>query len=208
MSVSTQRRLGELGRLVSGRTWLPMVRLEALYYGCLAVEEQGIAGDVVECGTDRGGSAALMALAAPTRHLWIFDSFEGLPEPGLEDTEEAWEYVGHDATPVQEVVAFFAEVGLAGRYTLIPGWYEQTMPECSGAVERIAVLHLDCDWYASVKLCLEHLWDRVVPGGYIQIDDYGRWAGCRLAVDEFLSRQCPSAALHAIDYTARALSKP
>jgi DNA topoisomerase IB len=34
---------------------------------------------------------------------------------------------------------------------------------------------------------MENLYDRVVPGGIIQIDDYTYWNGCRKAIDEFLA---------------------
>ena len=39
------------------------------------------------------------------------------------------------------------------------------------------LLHLDSDWYESIRVCLENLWDRVSPSGIVQIDDHGAWAG-------------------------------
>jgi hypothetical protein len=44
---------------------------------------------------------------------------------------------------------------------------------------------LDSQWYESTKICLEKLYDKVVDGGTIIIDDYGHWVGCKNAVDEF-----------------------
>jgi O-methyltransferase len=54
-----------------------------------------------------------------------------------------------------------------------------------------------------VKVCLDHLYDRVSPGGVIQIDDYGHWEGARKAVDEFLARRRLTPRLRWIDYTGR-----
>ena len=51
----------------------------------------------------------------------------------------------------------------------------------------IAILRLDGDWYASTKICLEYLFHKVVPGGFVIIDDYGTYDGCKRAVDEYLS---------------------
>jgi hypothetical protein len=52
-------------------------------------------------------------------------------------------------------------------------------------ITSIAILRIDCDWYASTKICLETFYDRVRPGGVIIVDDYGGYDGCRKAVDEF-----------------------
>lgn len=51
---------------------------------------------------------------------------------------------------------------------------------------RIAMLHIDTDIYEPAKYSLERLFDRVVKGGIIIFDDYGRNEGETLAIDEFL----------------------
>ena len=57
------------------------------------------------------------------------------------------------------------------------------------APDQIALLRLDTDWYESTRHELEHLYDRVVPGGVLVIDDYAYWQGARQAVDEFLEHR-------------------
>ena len=47
-------------------------------------------------------------------------------------------------------------------------------------------MRLDGDWYASTKVCLDNLYQLVIPGGVIIVDDYGAYDGCRIAVDEFI----------------------
>jgi O-methyltransferase len=69
------------------------------------------------------------------------------------------------------------------------GWFQETLPEKANSIDKIAILRLDGDWYASTKICLEYLFDKVVPGGFIIIDDYGLYSGCKKAVDEFLKKQ-------------------
>ena len=67
-----------------------------------------------------------------------------------------------------------------------PGFFQKTVPLASDTIGDIAILRLDGDWHASTKVCLEGLYRKVVPGGFIIIDDYGEYAGCRKAVSEFM----------------------
>lgn len=69
------------------------------------------------------------------------------------------------------------------------GWFQETIPNAVGDIREIAILRLDGDWYASTKVCLNFLYDKVVPGGFVIIDDYGTYEGCRKAVDEFREKQ-------------------
>ena len=71
-------------------------------------------------------------------------------------------------------------------FHLVEGPVEETVPRF--APERIALLRLDTDWYESTRHELEHLYDRLVPGGVLVIDDYGSWQGARKATDDFLAR--------------------
>jgi hypothetical protein len=52
----------------------------------------------------------------------------------------------------------------------------------------IALLRLDTDWYESSLHELDHMYDRLVPGGILLLDDYGYWEGQRRATDEWLAR--------------------
>ncbi len=46
-------------------------------------------------------------------------------------------------------------------------------------IDRLSILRLDGDMYASTMDALEALYDRVSPGGYVIVDDYGAVAGLR-----------------------------
>ena len=69
------------------------------------------------------------------------------------------------------------------------GWFQDTLPTNAEGIEKIAILRLDGDWYESIKVCLEYLYDKVQKGGIIVIDDYGYYEGCTKAVDEFLLKR-------------------
>lgn len=85
---------------------------------------------------------------------------------------------------------FFEKLKLNNKVNhLVKGWFSDTLPIYKDDIGRIALLHLDCDWYESVKCCLKELWDSLVDKGAIVIDDYGHWKGCRKAVDEFIEEE-------------------
>jgi len=54
---------------------------------------------------------------------------------------------------------------------------------------RIALLHIDTDVYEPAKKGLELLYERIVPGGLLVLDDYGTIEGETLAVEEFFEGQ-------------------
>ena len=170
-------------------TMVSYPRLRSLYYGLTDVILRGIPGDIVECGTARGGSAALMALLlaelASNRRLWAFDTFEGIPAPTLDDPdyEVAKAFTGHFRGDLEGVKELFQKLQIEQMVQFVKGRFQDTLP--SAEVGSIALLHLDGDWYESTKCCFEHLYDKVSPGGFIQIDDWGYWAGARKATTDF-----------------------
>lgn len=172
------------------------------------VAQRNIRGAFVECGVWRGGISMLMAIRAiklrEKRTKFLYDTFEGMSEPTEHDSDKhgsnaatllkqseridennsVWAYASKQA-----VVNNFLTVGLAVEDVhLVKGKVEDTIPQ--SAPNEIAILRLDTDWYESTRHELEHLYPRLQQGGVLLIDDYGYWAGCRKAVDEYFSEQC------------------
>jgi hypothetical protein len=86
------------------------------------------------------------------------------------------------------------------------GRVEKTIPR--SALERIAILRLDTDWYESMRQELEHLYDRITSDGLLILDDYGHFAGARKAVDEFIETNRLPLYLGRVDYTDCVAAKP
>jgi Macrocin-O-methyltransferase (TylF) len=207
-----QNQFGRLHADVRPFTECGNARLRNLYEAVRQVVAAGILGDIVECGTARGGSGAMMGLTLQSlgadRKLWLFDTFEGLPEPSGDDPDRelAELYTGGFRGGYDEVQSLFERLQISSNTEMVKGLFQDTLTTAD--IESIAVLHLDGDWYDSVLVCLEHFYDRVSPGGVIQIDDYGHWEGARKAVDEFLARRSIHVELKRIDYTGRSFVKP
>jgi O-methyltransferase len=167
------------------------------------VLDQHIQGDFVECGVWRGGSGLLMAdllrqAGARQRKVWLCDSFQGMPPVEAIDGPVAIAEATDPESPLssqnsrvalEEVRQTFAELRLADYVEFVPGWFHETLPAWRERIGRIAILRLDCDWYASVRACLENLYDQVVEGGFVVLDDYFAYDGCAVAVHEFLGQR-------------------
>lgn len=156
---------------------------------CGILERSRVAGAVVECGVLDGGMAALMAHATRRsgRDLHLFDAWQGLPEAVDRDGVESKKWSGQVVGSPIRVERIMRKMKIEpSRVHLHRGWFHETFPQAP--VGRVALLHVDCDFYEPTRLCLRHWYPVLVPGGFIQLDDYGAFAGCRCAVDEFLER--------------------
>jgi hypothetical protein len=101
------------------------------------------------------------------------------------------------------MLAFIYHNAISDNVYYYEGWFQETLPVCKDQIEKIAILRLDADWYASTKICLEFLYDKVVPGGFVIIDDYGTYEGCKKAVDEFREKQRITAFMVHVNHDCR-----
>ena len=188
--------------LIRRNTMVTPDRIQNLARLAQRLEDEQIPGDVVECGVYKGGTAALLARTAThsrlPRTVWLFDVFRGMPPATAADGPGAADWVGNLKSSTRRVERLLRRTGAdLSRVRIVPGLFQQTFS--SVRIPQIALLNLDADWYESVKLCLETFYDSVVPRGFVSIDDYGAWPGCRLAVDEFFRSRSLSFPLHAVD---------
>ncbi len=197
----------------------------SLYKGVEYIVRNNIPGDFIECGVWKGGSCIIIALALiqfgdTRRRIRLYDTFQGMTEPGCEDVI-AWnnlpvsEKMDRDRRAGKNSFASWAagigevrrNLALTGypeeNFILIPGDVEETLN--SAEKDPVALLRLDTDWYASTLKELSILFPRLVPGGLLVIDDYGHFKGARRAVDEYFDTLSPGKVpyLSRIDYTGR-----
>ena len=161
-----------------------------------------IEGDLIECGVVGGRrllrTAAFVNIVTPEKTLHGLGNFERDvevgPAPGT-------------FRPGRHVLNFLARVfgrrdsrhrivGLASdlhaNLKLYAGYFEETLSQVGEG--PFCFVHLDCGVYDSYLTCLETLYDRVVPGGIILIDDYQSpdWPGATRAADEFFANRVES----------------
>jgi hypothetical protein len=169
-------------------------------------------GSIVELGVSRGVSFfsfhKFLEIFCPTdtaKKVFGFDTFEGLNDFSEKDGKSAG-----DATTDKQLGGWSAADGgaevfrLASLYNcdnilarercrVIKGRVQDTLPvflsEMPGL--RISLLHFDLDLYEPTLFALELLWDLVVPGGVVVLDEYGLppWGGEAAAFDEFCRKR-------------------
>ena len=163
--------------------------LEATYTLARMVIQCELPGEFVECGVYAGGQCAIMAKAIMDagcvhRKVHLFDSFAGIPLAGPEDSEfiSAGLLAGESCVSRAQVSGNMTDWGIPDDLLVYhEGLFEDTVP--ASGIERIAILRLDGDLYRSTKVCMEHLYPKVVRGGWCIVDDFNL-SGCRQAVFE------------------------
>lgn len=208
-------------------TMTSVARGYALFKAAEHITKMGLSGDLVECGVWRGGSAMVLAMSMQhfgdaSRQLHLFDTFAGMTEPGVFDRSassgqllfDRWRagrrHDGGNDWARGTLDEVKQNLGLTGyamdRVSFHVGDVRHTLAEAM--IPVIALLRLDTDFYESTKAELEHLYPRVVKGGFVIVDDYGHFLGAKKAVDEYLQTNGVTPFLHRIDYTGRLIQIP
>lgn len=146
---------------------------------------ESVEGDTAECGVFKGCGSYIInsvtSLQAPNRTHHIFDSFEGLSDPNLEDGSH-WEQgdlaIGEKV--VRENLKEFTNINYYA------GWIPDRFPEVADNV--FAFTHIDVDLQEPTLDSFVFFYQRTSPGGIILVDDYGfdTCPGATKAMDDYL----------------------
>jgi glycosyltransferase involved in cell wall biosynthesis len=145
-----------------------------------SVLNQGIPGDLVECGVRKGGAGIFMrgilrAHGSRDRNVWVADS------PAADRVKSCFE----SFDLLDDQVRF------------LPGEVSDTL--AGAGIERISVLRLDGDLYSSAMDVFRALYDKVSPGGFIIVNCYGVVPECARATDEFRAERGITTPIERID---------
>lgn len=148
-----------------------------------------IAGDIVEFGCYVGTASVPIGakLLTTDRRLYVYDSFEGLPEKTSEDESPAGiQFVkGELHASKKQLVKNFTQAHVP-LPTIVKGWFSNITP--TQVPDQIAFAYLDGDYYHSILDPLALIWPRLSPGAVVLVDDYANEAlpGAARAVDHWL----------------------
>jgi hypothetical protein len=179
-------------------TMIGLFRLRNIERCAEQVLAEGIPGDFLEAGVCKGGATIFMralqiAHGAAERKTFVVDSFTGLPPSdqardktyGLELDETRFPSLACGESAVRD---HFSRYGLLDRNVeFVSGWLAESLP--AAPIGPLALLRIDVDLYSSTLDCLDLLYDKVVDGGFVIVDDYLALKPCRDAVDEFRERR-------------------
>ena len=137
-------------------------------------------GDVAELGVYKGDSAKMLSeVFKGTKKILLFDTFSGLPGERSAISDNNF-----DDTSVGSVKEYLKEYS---NVHLFPGFFPETAKNITG---EYCLVYLDADLSKSIQDGLEFFYPKMVPGGFIVIDDYHSkyWPRVTAVVDEFLNK--------------------
>ncbi|HEV7992643.1 MAG TPA: TylF/MycF/NovP-related O-methyltransferase [Gemmatimonadaceae bacterium] len=149
-----------------------------------AQHARSLPGDVAEVGVYKGGTARMLAkiFASSGKAVHLFDTFAGMPpvDP-TKDLHRESDFGDATLEGVREYLRDCPDVHL----------HQGFFPATAGPIESSAFcfVHADVDIHQSVLDCCRFFYPRLVPGGVIIFDDYGRNScpGAKVAVDQFFA---------------------
>jgi len=151
----------------------------------------GNEGAVVEFGCYIGTTSLfirrLLDVHGSGAPLYVYDSFEGLPDKTGPDASPAGEQfkTGELSVSKKEFIMQFKKAGLKlPRVT--KGWFSDLTE--ADVPDDINFAYLDGDYYESIMTPLRLIWPKLRPGAIVVVDDYANEAlpGAAKAVDEWL----------------------
>ena len=147
-----------------------------------------VSGDAVELGCYKGDTSLMLAevIRGTDKKLWIYDSFEGLPEKSEKDESVIGENFKAGALMVtkREVKERFLRAGLPVPI-IKKAWFNELRYE--DLPSEICFAFLDGDFYQSIKDSLKLVESKMAKNGVIMVHDYKNEAlpGVAKAVDEW-----------------------
>jgi O-methyltransferase len=208
-------RRGAVPWPLRSHTMIGPLRLRNLRHHVETTLRENVPGHYIETGIWRGGACILMraVLAAhgvADRKVFCADSFSGLPAPDArfrQDRRDRLYKFSELAISEEQVRRNFESYGLLDdQVVFLKGWFRETLPTLTD--QRFAVIRLDGDMYESTTDALTHLYQRLSPGGFAIVDDYGGIAACREAVHDYLDANALKPEIVAVDKSCVWWRKP
>lgn len=158
-------------------------RIHTILWAAHTVKD--LEGDFVDCG---GGFGFFMSSIYKyldfeniSKQYFMFDSFKGT-SPEYDNTNHFSKY----GSWYDDVVRNHSN---KKNLSIIEGYLPSTLKTVD--IKKICFLSIDLNSYKPEIECMEVLWDKIVPGGIIVLDDYG-FPGCESQLyhhNEFIEKK-------------------
>jgi len=157
-------------------------RLKVIYSEIILIKNNY---SMAEVGVFRGGVSKMLCLLNPNRKVYLFDTFEGMPQ----------KYTDFDVMKTGEIkCGEFKNIELEN--------IKKYFSECDNAIFKVGLFpetsigledeifsfcHIDCDLYYSCLESIKFFYPRLCKNGVIIVDDYDRpeCPGVKKAIEEY-----------------------
>lgn len=206
----TSERCSYLAYTTMGRT-----RLDRLHEILDTTRTESVDGDLVDCGTGKGGGAIFMrgyleAYGTKAKKVWVADPFRAAGDPTSSSAGAPNVLSGSPGLPPLQPDLNIVRSGFAAfelldnQVAFLQGTFADTLPDAP--IEKIALLRVGGDMSDGSADALDALYDRVAIGGYIFVDDYATPTR-QQAVDEFRERRGVDEPIEMVDWNAASWRK-
>jgi O-methyltransferase len=157
-------------------------RYASLALAIRRVESDGVCGALAEVGVYQGVMSRFILRCAPSRTLYLFDTFEGFP---IEDREP--QNLGDQRFRDTSEEHVRLALGNASNVQIRKGRFPATTAGLE--TEPFALVLLDLDVFNPTLAGLEFFYPRISRGGYVFVHDYNSPesnSACSRAVNRFL----------------------
>lgn len=157
-----------------------------------------IPGAIVECGVFKGTSLTRFGLmremlgSYSSAKIIGFDVFSDEYPNTLYEEDKAqrdfWiKTAGPSSISREQLEEIFRRLNIRN-FELVAGDILETLPRYAAEHPelKVALLNIDIDFVEPTMCTLEYLYDRVMPGGIILLDNYGAYHGDTKGIDNFL----------------------
>lgn len=151
----------------------------------LCIQAQSVEGETIEIGCYKGRTAALLA-SLINHKIILYDSFQGLSEPGPQDTNKPPFVQGSNQADADEVLDYFRTHHLP-EPVIVKKWLGEL--DANELPTQIRFCHIDVDLYEPTLRAMRLVWPRMSKGGVVIVDDYRHLElpGVEAAVSEFVN---------------------
>ena len=155
-----------------------------------------IGGSIVECGVFKGSSISRFAmfrklLNIEEKKIIGFDTFSSFPETNFElDKVLRTNFIntaGKESISVEQLLAVLEKKKCDKNIELIEGDIVQTVPKYieKNRDLKISLINIDVDLFEPTEVILKHFYPRLSFGGIMILDDYKKFKGETVAVDDY-----------------------
>jgi hypothetical protein len=166
-----------------------IINLNNLHTLAVDVIQRKVPGDFLEAGVWQGGAVIFLAGLVKAYNVqnvrvWAADTFAGIPDykvDGVNDVVEQWtdRWVASLSRVKDNIRRYNL---LDDKIRFVEGPFRDALP--AAGIERLSLLRVDGDSYASTRDALQALYGKVSPGGYVIVVNW-HLGGCRDAVLAF-----------------------
>ena len=149
-------------------------------------------GSMAEVGVYKGGISFGMLLTDPSRELYYFDTFKGMPKAaeGVKEIHGEGDFGDISLEEFYENAGSVLPERITSRLIGAVGLFPATAYTPLVENETFSFVHMDGDYYQTTRDAIDFFYPRLVEGGIMVFDDW-EWENCpgvKVALEESADR--------------------